>query len=68
MPNPTSPPSFVVKLVNGQVRLFSSSGSYVRSLASGATSAVVQGDQVHVTLPNGSVRIYTVRGQYVRTL
>jgi hypothetical protein len=58
----------VVKIVNGQVRLHSASGNYLRTICSHAAFAVLQGDQVHVSLPNGSVRVFTVHGQYVRTL
>ncbi len=58
----------VLKIVNGQVRLHSASGNYLRTICSHASSAVLQGDQVHVSLTNGSVRVFTVHGQYVRTL
>jgi hypothetical protein len=58
----------VVKIINGRVALYSSSGNYLRSAASNAVSAVIQGDQVHVTRADGSVRIFTTAGTYVRTV
>ena len=59
---------YVVKLNRGAVQLFRSNGAYVRTVCSGAASAVVQGHEVHVTLPTGQVRIYGVDGSYKRTI
>ena len=58
----------VIKLNHGTVQLHTSDGSYVRTVCSGATFAVVQGHEVHVTLANGHVRIFGVDGSYKRTL
>jgi hypothetical protein len=58
----------VIKLSRGAVQLFRSDGHYVRTVCSGAASAVVQGREVHVTLPPGRVRIFGVDGTYKRTI
>jgi hypothetical protein len=50
------------------VRLYAASGNYLRTLCSGGVSAVVQGDQVHVTRADGTVRVYTTSGHYLRTI
>jgi hypothetical protein len=66
MPSPSQP--LIVKIVNGDVRLYAASGNYLRTLCPGGVSAVIQGDQVHVTRADGSVRIFTTAGTYVRTV
>lgn len=58
----------VIKINRGAVQLFRSDGHYVRTVCTGATSAVVQGQEVHVTLPDGRVRIHGVDGSYRRTI
>jgi hypothetical protein len=58
----------VVKVTNGSVLLYQSNGVLVRTITSGATSAVVESDEVHVTMLNGSVRIYLPNGVLVRIL
>lgn len=60
--------SFVVKLMDGRVKLYKSSGAYVREVCSNASSAVVSGDEVHVTLEDGRVKIYGVNGAYKREI
>ena len=59
---------YVAKMTGGSVHIYKSNGSYVRSLVSGATAAVVQGDEVHVTMPDGRVRIYGVNGVLKRSI
>jgi hypothetical protein len=61
-------PGLAVKVVQGRVSLHRTSGVYLRTLCSGAASAVVQGNEVHVANPDGKVRIYDVNGTYRRTL
>ena len=68
MPSSTQSQPLVVKIVNGDVRLYAASGNYLRTLCSGGVSAVVQGDQVHVTRADGTVRVYTTSGHYLRTI
>jgi len=60
--------SFVVKIENGRVKLYKSNGVYVREICSNASSAVVSGDEVHVTMKDGKVKIYGVNGVYKRTI
>ena len=61
--------SFVVKIAYGRVQLFRSSGTYHRVLCTGATSAVLQGPEVHVTMPDNKVKIFrTATGTYVRSI
>jgi hypothetical protein len=68
MPSSTQSQPLVVKIVKGAVRLHAASGNYLRTLCPGGVSAVIQGDQVHVTRADGSVRIFTTAGTYVRTV
>lgn len=59
----------VVKVVNGSVQCYDANGSYVRTLTSGAISAVANGDIVSVTKSNGTVELYDANtGNYKRTL
>lgn len=58
----------VVKVINGRVLLYQSNGVLLRTLTSGATSAVVQFDEVHVTMPDGRVRIYCLNGVLIRII
>jgi hypothetical protein len=68
MPSSTQSQPLVVKIVNGDVRLYAASGNYLRTLCSGGVAAVVQGDQVHVTGADGTVRVYRTSGHYLRTI
>lgn len=61
-------PGLAVKVVQGRVTLHRTNGVYLCSLCSGAASAVLQGDEVHVANPDGRLRIYGVNGTYKRTL
>ncbi len=60
--------SSVIKVSAGQVRLHHSNGTFIRPIASGAKSAVLQGEEVHVAMPDGRVRIYALSGTYKRTI
>ena len=60
--------SYAIKVTGGQVRLYKTNGTFVRPIISGAKSAVIQGDEVHVTMPDGKVRIHALSGTYKRTL
>ena len=59
---------YVVKVENGNVKLYKSNGSYQCQICSGAVSAVVSGDEVHCTMSNGRVKIYGVNGSYKREI
>jgi hypothetical protein len=50
------------------VRLHHSNGTFIRPIATGAKSAVLQGDEIHVVMPDGRVRIYALSGTYKRTI
>ncbi|MEI6052906.1 MAG: IceA2 protein [Opitutaceae bacterium] len=58
----------VVKVTNGRVLLYQSNGVLQRTITSGAASAVVQSDEVHVTMPDGRVRLYRLNGVLIRTI
>ncbi len=58
----------VVKVINGRVLLYKSNGVLQRTLTSGATSAVVQSDEVHVSMRDGRVRIYRFNGTLIRII
>ena len=58
----------VVKINAGSVLLYRSSGNLLRTLCHGATSAVVQAEEVHVTMTTGRVRIYSLNGNLKRTI
>jgi hypothetical protein len=66
IPMPTT--SYVIKVSAGQVRLHHSNGTFIRPIATGAKSAVLQGEEVHVVMPDGRVRIYASSGTYKRTI
>ncbi|MFM8335700.1 MAG: hypothetical protein ACKODK_09050 [Opitutaceae bacterium] len=68
IPAHSSAPSFAVKVVQGRVSLHKTTGPYVRTVCTGAASAVLQGGEVHVSNPDGKVRIFGVNGIYKRTL
>jgi len=67
-PASASAPSFAVKVVQGRVSLHKTSGPYVRTVCTGAASAVLQGAEVHVSDADGKVRIFGVNGIFKRTL
>lgn len=63
--------SYVCKVESGQVKIYNSStGGQVRTIyCHGATSGVVSGDEVHVTLSNGQMKIYNAStGGHIRTI
>ncbi len=59
---------YVVKMNGNQVQLYRNTGSYVRAITTGAKSAILQGEEVHVTMSDTHVRIYTVNGTFKRTI
>lgn len=59
---------YVVKMIGTQVQLYRNTGSLVRSVVTGAKSAVLQGDELHVTMPDSRVRIYGVNGSLKRII
>ena len=59
---------YVVKMNADKVHLCRSNGTYVRLLAAGAKFAIVQGDEVHVTMANNQVKIYGINGTRRRTI
>jgi hypothetical protein len=65
---PMTATSSVIKVSAGQVRLHHSNGTFIRPIATGAKSAVLQGDEIHVFMPDGRVRIYALSGTYKRTI
>lgn len=60
--------TYVLKVENGNAKLYKSNGSFVRSICSEAQSGVVSGDEVHVTTKDGRVKIYGVNGSFKRTV
>ena len=60
---------YVAKIDGGCVKLYSSTGSYQRTIGDyNAVSASVQGDTVAITYADGRVKIYSTSGSYQRTL
>jgi hypothetical protein len=59
---------YVAKLAGGSVHIYRSNGTYVRSLVAGAAFAVVQGDEIHVTMPGGHIRSCGVNGILKRSI
>ena len=60
--------NYVVKIENANVKLYKSNGAYQRHICDKAKSAVVSGDEVHVTTVDGKVKIYGVNGSYKRMI
>ena len=62
--------AYVAKAEKNRVKIYKSNGSYVRTIMPGGEvqSAVINGDEVHITLKNGRVKIYGVNGSYKRTI
>jgi len=63
----------VVKVENGQVKVFNSSGSGLYSWgvgggSSAAVSAIIAGDEIHVTRADGKVVICTHSGSQKRII
>ena len=55
---------YSVKVENGSAKLYKQDGAPARTLCGGAQSAVVKGQEVHVTMAGGKVKVYDVRGFY----
>ena len=60
--------SYIIKVSAGQVRLHNSNGTFIRPIVTGAKSAVLQGEEIHVVMPDGRVRIHALSGTYKRTI
>jgi hypothetical protein len=57
-------PNYVIKMTGDRALLYRSNGAYVRPITSGARFAVIQGEEIHVTMADGRVRIYNVNGSF----
>ncbi|KRP34857.1 MAG: hypothetical protein ABS34_12200 [Opitutaceae bacterium BACL24 MAG-120322-bin51] len=60
--------SYICKVEGGQVKMYTTGGQPVRTFEHGAVSAVISGDEVHVTMSNGQLKVYTLSGQPIRTI
>lgn len=62
--------SYAIKFDRSAVRIVNTTnGSTVRTIGGSFTHAVVQGEEVHLTLPNGRVRVVNIRtGSTIRTI
>lgn len=60
--------TYVIKIENGNAKLYKSNGNYIRTMCSGAKSGLVSGDEVQVTMLDGKVKIYAMNGNYKRTI
>lgn len=60
--------SYVIKISGTRVELYSGNGGFIRSITTGAKFAVLQGDEIHVTMLNNAVRIYALNGGLKRTI
>ena len=63
----------IVKVENGQVKVFTSSGSGLHSFgvgggSSAAVSAIISGDEIHVTRADGKVVVTTHSGSQKRII
>ena len=52
--------SLGVKVKNGICSLYHTRRGVLTNFARGATQALIQGDEVHVTMGNGTVAIYEI--------
>ena len=62
--------AYAVKLDQYSARVINTqNGQPARTISGKFTSAVVQGDEVHLTLPDGRVKVVNIRtGQTIRTI
>lgn len=62
--------AYAAKLDRYSARIINTqNGQPVRTISGNFTSAVVQGDEVHLTLPDGKIKIVNIRtGQTIRTI
>jgi hypothetical protein len=59
----------VCKVENGNVKAYDAKGSYIRGIATGAVSAVVNGEVITVTKSNGRVELYDANtGSFKRSI
>ena len=59
---------YVVKVENGNVKIFKQNGDFIRHLCGNAKSAELKGDEVYVTTKGNNVKIYSVNGFYKKTI
>lgn len=62
--------AYAAKIERNQVRLVNTSnGSTVRTISGDYTSAIVQGDEAHLTQSNGRIRVVNIKtGGTIRTI
>jgi hypothetical protein len=59
---------YVVKVENGNVKVFKQNGDFIRRLCGNAKSAELKDDEVHVTTKENKVKVYSVNGFYKKTI
>ncbi|MEI6278643.1 MAG: hypothetical protein WCQ16_04565 [Verrucomicrobiae bacterium] len=59
---------YVAKVEGGTAKIYKTDGSFHRNVGTGVTSAVVAGNEVHITLSNGKVQIYGIDGSFKRQI
>jgi hypothetical protein len=59
---------YVVKVENGNVKIFKQNGDFIRRLCGNAKNAELKGNEVYVTTNENKVKIYSVNGFYKKTL
>lgn len=62
--------TYAAKIERNQVRVINTAnGSSVRNISGTFTNAVIQGDQIHLTLENGRIRVVNIKnGSTIRTI
>lgn len=61
---------YAAKLDRNSVRIVNTAnGSTARSIGGSFTSAVIQGEEIHLTQPDGRIRVVNIRtGSTIRTI
>jgi len=62
--------NYVVKVKGAPLQLYKSDGNFERTICNNSEiqSAVLSGDEVHVTMKNGGIKIYGVDGNFKRNI
>ena len=62
--------SYAVKTERSHVRIVNTSnGSTVRTIGGKFTNAIIQGDEIHLTMENGRIRVINIKtGSTIRTI
>jgi len=62
--------SYVVRVEKDKVKIYKSNGTYIRTIYPGGSvsSAVISGDEVHITMSDGKIKIYGINGSYKKTI